>query len=350
MKGLVLIWGFLGKYKLRFFLTFQYIFHFKGTAVAYPLRVSLLDMAETPTTNKVHFYLYTASNPEEPQELSIGDVDSVKKSLFDKSRHTKVLIHGWGGNYTTSPNGLLRRAYFTQQDYNIISVDWYPYAKLNYLSARAKVPVVGENIAEFLDFLNEQFQLSFDKVVVIGHSMVAHAAGFSGKLVKRGNIAAIVSLDAASPLYDYNSPDTRISSDDAKFVLSIHTNGNLKGFLNPIGTASFYPNWGRVQPGCGLDLDGACSHSRSVTLFAEAVRGYSFAPIYGCGDFTEVSSKSGCNQSATHVEFGDPLQIDKNAGMYYFTTNAASPFGVLIERRNKASASVAEYTVDDRDV
>ncbi|XP_028893821.2 phospholipase A1-like [Zeugodacus cucurbitae] len=305
---------------------------FIASTIAHPLRESTLDTIETRNSGDVRFYLYTASNPEEPQELHINDANSVKNSYFDKSRHTKIIIHGWTGSYLTTPNGPLRRAYLAQENFNIISVDWSTYAALNYISSRAKVPVVGEDIADLLDFLHEQFNLSYDKVVVVGHSLGAHVAGFCGKTVKRGRIAAIVGLDPAFPLYNYNDPSTRLSKDDAKFVLSIQTNGNFKGFPQPIGSAAFYPNWGLKQPGCGADLSGTCSHGRSVILYAEALRGYAFTPIYECASYDDITSKTGCNENITDVQVGDPLQVAQKAGIYYFTTNAESPFGILSDK------------------
>lgn len=181
----------------------------------------------------------------------------------------RIIIHGWTGSYLTKPNNELRRAYLAQEDHNIISVDWSTYAVLSYISSRAKVPIVSEDIANLLDFLHEQFNLSFDKVVVVGHSLGAHVAGYCGKIVKRGKIAGIVGLDPASPLYSYNDASTRLCTNDAKFVLSIQTNRSLKGFQQPIGSAAFYPNWGLKQPGCGVDLTGTCSHGRSITLYAK---------------------------------------------------------------------------------
>ncbi|XP_011211896.1 pancreatic lipase-related protein 2 isoform X2 [Bactrocera dorsalis] len=301
---------------------------FLATTIALPLRESSLDTIIAGT----RFYLYTASNPEEPQEIRINDADSVKNSYFDKSRHTKIIIHGWTGSYLTKPNEEVRHAYLTQEDYNIISVDWSTDAALNYISSRAKVPVVGEDIADLLDFLNEQFNLSYDKVVLVGHSLGAHVAGYCGKIVKHGKIAGIVGLDPAFPLYNYNDPSTRLSTDDAKFVLSIQTNGSFKGFPQPIGSAAFYPNWGLKQPGCGADLSGTCSHGRSITLYAEALRGYVFTPLYECSSYDDITAKAGCDTIRRDVQVGDPLQIIQKAGIYYFTTNDESPFGILGDR------------------
>lgn len=63
--------------------------YLKATTNTLPLRESTLDTIETRNSGDVRFYLYTALNPEEPQELRVNDADSVKKSYFDKSRQTK---------------------------------------------------------------------------------------------------------------------------------------------------------------------------------------------------------------------------------------------------------------------
>uniref|UniRef100_A0A1I8M874 Lipase domain-containing protein n=1 Tax=Musca domestica TaxID=7370 RepID=A0A1I8M874_MUSDO len=294
-----------------------------------PLRSSSEDLIENRATGNVKFYLYTKSNPSTGKQLFINNEDSVKKSNFDKSRATRIIIHGWGGSYTSTPNKPIREAYLSKDNYNIISVDWNEYAKLNYVSARAKVPLVGEDVAEFIDFLNAKFAMSFGNLVVIGHSLGAHVAGYAGKNVKRGKLEAIVGLDPAYPLYSYDSPSTRLASTDAKYVQTIQTNGNVKGFLKPIGTASFYPNWGRVQPGCGTDLDGVCSHGRCVSYYAEAIEGYSFAPVYKCQSYDNILDKTGCNVVDSSAQIGDPMQVKRVNGIFYFKTNSAAPFGQL---------------------
>lgn len=251
---------------------------------------------------------------------------------FIPINYFRIIIHGWGGSYTSTPNKPIREAYLSKDNYNIINVDWNEYSKLNYISARAKIPVVGEDIAEFIDFLNEKFGMSFSNLVVIGHSLGAHVAGYCGKNVKRGTLPAIVGLDPAYPLYSYENTATRLASTDAKYVQTIQTNGNVKGFLKPIGSASFYPNWGRLQPGCGTDLDGSCSHGRCVTLYAEAIKGYSFAPVYKCNSFDNISDKEGCNEVDDSAQIGDPMQIKRVDGIFYFTTNSEAPYGHLKDR------------------
>ncbi|EDW45180.1 GM10147 [Drosophila sechellia] len=118
--------------------------------------------------------------------------------------------------------------------------------------------------------------LSKGDFTVIGHSLGAHVAGYAGKQVGQKRVHTIVGLDPALPLFSYDKPDKRLSSKDAFYVKSIQTNGGVKGFVKPIGKATFYVSGGRKQPGCGVDLAGTCSHARSVLYYAEAVTENSF--------------------------------------------------------------------------
>lgn len=86
-----------------------------------------------------------------------------------------------------------------------------------------------------------------------------------------GKIGKIVGLDPAGPLFNYNDADTRLSSTDAEYVETIHTNAGTLGMSQPLGHASFYPNGGSKQPGCGWDLVGACAHGRSYMYYTESI-------------------------------------------------------------------------------
>ncbi|KAM7348171.1 phospholipase A1-like isoform 1-T3 [Cochliomyia hominivorax] len=274
------------------------------------------------------FYLYSQNNPNVPQELLNNNGKSIKMSNFNSSLPTKILIHGWLGCYNDSFNVPLREAYLSQNAYNVISVDWRKESgSFLYFPAVANVPMVGDDVAKFVDFLNEKFYMTFDSLLLIGHSLGAHVAGFCGKSVRRGKLSHIVGLDAASPFFNYDDPDKRLAKTDAKYVETIHTNGRGKGFLEPIGTVSFYANWGRFQPGCIKGKDGDCSHTRSISLYAQAIKGYSFDPIYKCKCYDNILDKSGCTEAAEGVKIGDPTQMENKAGIYYFETNSKAPYG-----------------------
>lgn len=68
-----------------------------------------------------------------------------------------------------------------------------------------------------------------------------------------------------------------ISSEDAKFVDVIHTDGGVYGTLERTGTTDFFPNGGLMMSGCTIlanvvgHLSGICNHNRAVDYFAESV-------------------------------------------------------------------------------
>ncbi|XP_037931825.1 lipase member H-like [Teleopsis dalmanni] len=270
-------------------------------------------------TDIVKFYLFTRENPKDPQILSIYDLNSINISNYNPEHRTKIIIHGWRSSYERTPNPPVRNAYLATGDYNVISVDWSFYAHSVYTQAVKRVPEVGKIVADFVDLLNENFGLDFDQLVVIGHSLGAHIAGYCGKNVLRGKIGAIVGSDPALPLYFYPLNSTHLSRTDAKFVLTLQVTGGREGFLRPIGDMTFYPNWGRGLPFCGIDLLGGCSHNTANVVYSDSIRGKSYAPIYQCDNFEEIKEKIGCNK-LVDVRLGDPLDIERVDGIYYFST------------------------------
>lgn len=78
-------------------------------------------------------------------------------------------------------------------------------------------------------------------------------------------------LDPASPMFNYNDVDGRLAETDASYVEVIHTCAGTLGFSQPIGMASFYPNGGSSQPGCKLDVVGACAHGRAYEYYIESI-------------------------------------------------------------------------------
>lgn len=110
----------------------------------------------------------------------------------------------------------------------------------------------------------------------------------AGKNIRSGKVAKIIALDPASPLFSVSNPSTRVASGDADYVEVIHTNGGRLGINYPIGDASFYPNGGSSQPGCGWDLTGACAHARSYFFLAESIVSDTEFRTYQCRSFDEV--------------------------------------------------------------
>ncbi|XP_055836691.1 phospholipase A1-like [Episyrphus balteatus] len=243
------------------------------------------------------------------------------------------MIHGFNGYYLGEENTLLREALLLNGDkreFNFISVDWSVWSEtINYISAKNKCSKTGQLVAEFIDWLHKSANLSFDTLALYGHSLGAHIAGFAGKNVKGGQIDTIIGLDPAMPLFSVKKTDKRLADSDAKYVETIHTNGGLLGFYNPIGRTSFYPNGGKVQPGCESDITGICSHIRSAYYLAEALKFPNRNGLRGirCRDFESLQNGN-CNQYALRSNLGDPQNAGHSFGIFYLETNSESPFGI----------------------
>ncbi|XP_055919382.1 phospholipase A1-like [Eupeodes corollae] len=299
---------------------------------------SKLQEKEVRTNTKsdyVRFLLYTKQNPTEPFELKTNDLESLKNSPFDPNNPTRFMIHGFNGHYLGEENTVIREALLLnveKRKFNFISVDWSVYSEtLNYISAKNKCSKTGVIVAEFIDWMYESGDLSFDNLAVYGHSLGAHIAGFAGKNIKLGQINTIIGLDPAMPLFSVNKPEKRLSRTDAKYVETIHTNGGLLGFYDPIGVTSFYPNGGRTQPGCENDIAGICSHIRSAYYLAEALKFSNMNGLRGvrCKNFESLKNGD-CsqNQFAARSSLGDPNNAGSTFGIFYLETNSESPFGI----------------------
>ncbi|XP_049306971.1 phospholipase A1 VesT1.02-like [Bactrocera dorsalis] len=275
----------------------------------------------------VYFHLYTNENPTTPDTIISGDAASLAASHFNKANPTKFIIHGWQSDSDSDLNPLIRDAYLASGKYNVFSVDWSDKAQtLNYAASVLRVPGVGKQVATFIDFLNQEGGLSFDQVHVIGHSLGAHVSGIAGKNVRYGRIQQITGLDPALPMFSYESPADRLNQNDAYYVESIQTCGGLLGFLKPIGKSAFYPNGGKSQPGCGLDLVGSCAHSRSWIYYAEAIQSNNF-PSMKCGDYESAVGKS-CGQTYSSVRMAAPTNYVNADGEFYVPVNKKAPYGM----------------------
>lgn len=195
---------------------------------------------------------------------------------------------------------------------------------LIYFKVFSYVNPVGQIVARYLDFMNEYAQLSFATVTVIGHSLGAHIAGIAGKNVKRGRIQNIVGLDAALPFFMGFS--SKLLPTDAEYVETIHTNIGFKGFTKPLGHASFYPNWGKVQLGCGWDLFRVCSHNRAIAYFAESVANSGSFEGVKCSAWEEIMDER-CVEKGRAIMGGEPINGHLKMGVYYVETNSKAPFG-----------------------
>ena len=172
----------------------------------------------------VFYLLYTRSNPS---GVRIGmNANGIRGTTFNAAHPTRFLIHGWLNNQTANINVLSTEAYLRRGNFNVIVVDWGAGAQtINYITARNRVNEVGIAVATFIDFMNLNGFISFNRLNVVGHSLGAHTAGIVGKRVTRGIIQTIFALDPAAPLFSINAPDSRVTPTDAgKRFIAKHSN------------------------------------------------------------------------------------------------------------------------------
>uniref|UniRef100_A0A1A9VZB6 Lipase domain-containing protein n=1 Tax=Glossina brevipalpis TaxID=37001 RepID=A0A1A9VZB6_9MUSC len=278
------------------------------------------------TKNPVRYYLYTKSNPDKYQKI-VPTNESINSSNFNVTNPTRIIIHGWGSSKDDYLNRGVRQAWLSQGDFNMISVDWSRGRSVDYVSSVMATKGVGKKIASFVDFLVKNYDLKLNDLEIIGHSLGAHVAGFTGKKITSGQPFAIIGLDPALPMFSYNKPDGRLSNSDAYYVETIQTNGGQLGFLQPIGKGAFYPNGGKIQPGCKGDITGSCSHGRSVTYYIEAIIINNFASIK-CKNYSDAVANN-CGTQYSSVRMGAVNNAYMVNGSYLVPVNNKSPFGML---------------------
>lgn len=270
------------------------------------------------------FTLFTRSTQTDGEVIEWNNSESIRNSRFNPSHPTRVTIHGWNGGANARVNTAVHRSLFQVGDFNCITVDWTAGGNTaNYIAARNRVGETGELVARLVRRLIEEFGADPREVSAIGHSLGAHVAGFIGKNIP--DMGTVVALDAALPLFSIDSPHARVAVTDAHYVESYHTNAGLLGFDLPLGHSNFYPNFGRRQPGCGVDPSGFCAHARAHEFLAESIVSEVGFVARQCRDYQDIVNGN-CVFTGVETRMGgEPLNWDAR-GIFWLETNDEAPF------------------------
>lgn len=173
--------------------------------------------------------------------------------------------------------------------------------------------IVGAVVARHIRQLMRLFGNKPSQFTLVGHSLGAHTAGFVGKRFQgKQKLRMILGLDPAGPCFTDQKDTYRLNPNDARLVVTIHTNGGKVigenfGIFTPLGHYSFFPNGGSQQPGCekakavlrvlmkgvvgGLTDSLACSHRRATRLvaFNESLLTQAHAVGYKCKNYEDYS-------------------------------------------------------------
>lgn len=276
----------------------------------------------------VKFWLYTKKETTRRQIL-LEDLNSIKSSTFNPSHPIRFVIHGWNNDDKSDAIQMVKNAYLQKGDFNVFSVDWGNGANsLDYYTSRHRIGAVADVTTRFIEFLIKNMGVKTSQMHLVGHSLGAHTAGLVGKKVKSGRFPVIVGLDPALPLFSLGNKDSRLDASDADHVEVVHTNAGSLGFDEPIGKLDFYPNYGKSQPGCGIDLTGACAHGRSFEFFSESITSSTGFWSNKCGSYTEIKQGNCIATGSKAVLGGDPVQTTKVSGSYHLSTNSKSPYAL----------------------
>ncbi|XP_055599514.1 inactive pancreatic lipase-related protein 1-like [Uranotaenia lowii] len=275
--------------------------------------------------NDIRFLLFTRSNPVHGQVLEWNNPSSILSSNFNVNDPTRFIIHGWNGDHTSGLNANIRQNFFARGEFNMITVDWGVGAgTINYLTARNRVASVGEIVARMVDTLVATTGVSYNSINLIGHSLGAHAAGNAGRMVA-SPLNTIIGLDAAGVSFSLSDNDI-LSPNDAQYVEVMYTAAGSLGFDLPLGHSNFFPNGGRSQPGCGIDLSGSCAHSRAHQLYAESISTTIGFRSTRCASLDEINGGACTPSGPDALMGGEPSNRGLGVeGVFRLTTNANEP-------------------------
>ncbi|KAK8729087.1 hypothetical protein OTU49_008620 [Cherax quadricarinatus] len=317
--------------------------------IFHPSLVNFLVSSEDTSINLKYvqnFYLWTRRQKSEPQELKVGSHALLAATHF-YPRKTYVIIHGFLGSGTDGWILSMKDALLRREDCNVISVNWSSGSMtIGYYVIQGRVSGVGEDISKLLIFLQDVTGLTPDLVHLIGHSLGAHAAGFTGKMMN-GTLSRITGLDPAGLKYHQAESTDRLDKTDAAFVDVIHTHGcttilsqwtDCYGIDENLGDADFWPNGGERQPSCMPGGDGAtavkdgssCDHGMAYVLYTESLL-YSAATtrflarpclswkLYNTGICP-------CSHPAQYMGYNVNTDVH---GVFYLNTSITAPYALL---------------------
>ncbi|XP_038222315.1 lipase member I [Zerene cesonia] len=284
--------------------------------------------------NDIKYRLFTRPYLHSPELIKVNDRNSLLRSRYNASYPTVIYLFGFSEAPTGVSTVTLKNAFLSTGNYNFISVDWsrliaFPW----YISAVENTRYMATRLADFVQYLDSHGTPT-SSIHIIGFSLGAEAAGFTGKELKqRGlTLGRITGLDPAFPGYSLYDSEGHLTKDDATFVDVIHTNPGVFGFPQAIGHVDFYPNPGEwIQPGCWFDelirnrqvnFVYGCSHNRAWRLFAESLRNPWGFPATACSEWRNASSSCGFSIDGYLGYQAQPSSF----GKLYLETNTRPPF------------------------
>ncbi|KAF8786162.1 pancreatic lipase-related protein 2-like [Argiope bruennichi] len=302
------------------------------------------------SNSSIQYALFTPDSPQEPCYLE-QNKEALERCPFNSTYPLKILIHGF--LVENPPLFDMKNKMLELYKYNVILMDWTRYNQPPYLLSAINTLVIGHELANFIQFLENTKGVDPKNVHLIGHSLGAHVSGVAGK--ETPNLGRISGLDPAFPLFSSKSILHRLTYTDADFVDVIHTSTSLLGFGigDPIGHQDFYPNGGSEQPECvadkdseilkydetreGENLDGSiridvnvCDHSAASMFYMESINPAEciFLSVM-CDSYKDFQAGICSNSSNLLTKMGLPAKPIPGLGPtteFYLRTGEKAPY------------------------
>lgn len=252
-------------------------------------------------------------------------ISLTKPAIFDITKQTKVIIHGYKDNSQSAVPLQLARAYNDKKMFNVFLVDAEEMNKEGYILSAHNARLIGKRLANLLANL-ENFGANAEDFHLLGISLGAHIAGWAGKYFKQyknHSLGRITGLDPAGPCFSYTYSSQRLDKTDAAYVDVIHSNRLVQGVIEPLGHADFYINGGGPnQPGCIMP---SCSHLRAAQVYTESIITPKSFMAIRCQSWKHFEANACEKDKYAVLGYGSSTAA---RGLYYLRTTANSPFGL----------------------
>lgn len=307
---------------------------YKFLSVVYAC-ISEFRLSISRNADEVKIYIWTSREKTDYQVVRIGEEEQLRMAGFNSEYPVKILIHGFSDKGITSWTDRLHKEYYSVGIYNVFTVDWQSLAESPWYNTASKnTKIVGDITAKFVSWLVSDMGVVWDNVHVLGSSLGAQAAGYTGSFTG-GKIGRITGLDPSGPLFHSVGTVDKLDMTDGQFVDVIHTAGYWVGNEDVMGHVDFFPNGGRApQPGCEKkeSLDLSCSHFQAWILYAESIRtkhNPSLTPLVGlrCNSYQMFLDGSCCRVDQKTAIMGEGVDL-ATRGTFYLKTRRKSRFAL----------------------
>ncbi|XP_045475788.1 putative endothelial lipase [Harmonia axyridis] len=287
--------------------------------------------------------VYSKDNPASPNVISpTWRPGALRAAGVDPHVRTTIYIHGFSELSPGQSGEAIKNAYLSRPERNnFLILDWsilssFPW----YTQAKANVKFVAKFLSNFLEIYHNSGELPLAHVHLIGFSLGAHVASFTGKYLRGGlRLKRITALDPAFPEFSIQDTSRRLTVTDADYIDVIHTDAGIFGIPVPLGHADFYPNEGKaLQPGCQpsyllnegnfVNLVVGCSHVRAWKLYAESVRYMRAFPATRCRNWKGANRQCNFTRDANMG-----LANNHTRGVFYLVTKASEPYSQTVEEQ-----------------